>query len=427
MKLFCKLLLCCIISGLASTAALAAPTLTISSSGNGVFVLQGINLNSVGGINASIHYDTATLANPKVSQGGLSSGSLSAINTDTPGAITIGMVNAIGITGSGVLATISFDLPGSSPGVIQSLTAEVISHTLQKIPAQIQVINPSVTTSSPEIVAGTSGGSAPRTESGAQTATAPSTASLPSAVGTGSTPVLEGGNPVAPQGEPEATRPEQPAKVAQEPEMPAGVNPDPATAAPVETVPQAPERALAEKKAPAQVVVKSVLEKTRTFVGQKSPQTLTGIFTQHTMPGIRQEPAIALSDGTSKLRVSILLPSPGKNATNFFLKDAKLVSLKMESDSSWLIEVLPAKGVYSATLTMLQDDNETEIPLLVAPPLPGGTGIGRDNKLTEADFARFLTERGTDKAPRFDLNGDGKRDYIDDYIFTANYLIRNGT
>lgn len=426
MKLFCKLLFCCIISGLASTVALAAPTLTISSSGKGVFILQGADLQSVGGINATVRYDTTSLANPKVSQGGLSNGSLLAPNTNTPGVIHIGMLNTNGITGSGVLATISFDRPASSSGDIQSLTAEVINTSGVKIPFQVQVINPSGTPPTPETVAGPSGGTSPPTAPGTQSVAAPSASSQPVAVVTSQAPVLMGGSSVAPPGEPEAISPQPPTVVAQEPETSVGVTQATETAAPGETAPLAPERPLDENKAPTLVAYKSVLEKYRTFVGQKTSQALQTIFTQHTMPGIRQEPAIALSDGNSKLRLSITIQSSGKNAPNFFLKNAKLVSLKMARDSSWLIEVLPAKGVYSATLSMLQSGTETEIPLLVAPPLPSGTGVGRDGKQTEADFARFLTERGTDKAPRFDLNGDGKRDYIDDYIFTASYLLRKG-
>jgi hypothetical protein len=216
------------------------------------------------------------------------------------------------------------------------------------------------------------------------------------------------------------------AEGAQETAPPAGGTPARGASAPGDSAPQPQERAPAENRSPSHVASKSVLEQFRTFVGQKTPQALTGIFARHTMPGIRQEPTIALTDGTTTLRLSITVQSPGKNAPNFSLNDAKLVSLKMESDSSWLIEVLPTKGSCSATITMLQSGVVTEIPLLVAPPLPSGIGSGKGDKLTETAFVKFLSEPGRDKAPGLDLNGDGKHDYVDEYIFAANYLLRKG-
>ncbi len=61
-----------------------------------------------------------------------------------------------------------------------------------------------------------------------------------------------------------------------------------------------------------------------------------------------------------------------------------------------------------------------EIPLTVSPK--ARVDLIQTDKVSEADFALFLKERGAAGAPKFDLNGDGKRDYLDDYIFTANYL-----
>ena len=53
-----------------------------------------------------------------------------------------------------------------------------------------------------------------------------------------------------------------------------------------------------------------------------------------------------------------------------------------------------------------------------------GMELVRPRPVTEADFQLFLKERGTPSASRFDLNRDGRRDYLDDYIFTANYLVK---
>jgi hypothetical protein len=39
-----------------------------------------------------------------------------------------------------------------------------------------------------------------------------------------------------------------------------------------------------------------------------------------------------------------------------------------------------------------------------------------------ADFAQFLKD-GSEPKPKRDLNGDGRHDYQDDFIYTVNYLI----
>lgn len=413
--------------------AYAVPTFTISSSDNGIFVLQGTGLQVIGGAKIIIRYDTSTLTNPRVTQGGLASGAIFLPNTATQGIIRMGLVAMNGISGSGSVASIAFDRVGSSPGVIQKLDAEVIDLNGKPVAALVRVINPAELPPSSLTEAASAA---------AATASAASSASPGQSTASTGSPQLQpqtrtgtvGGLPIqqidgitAPPSGSDRTGETTPAE---QPDVATASLPVPARISTPTNLPlEAPEGKPVEKIQPAHVAYKSVLEQFRAVAGlKKSPQELTGIFTRHTMPGIRQEPAVALSDGTSKLRLSITLNSPATKAPNFSLKNATLISLRIEDDSSWLIEVLPAKGVCSATLTMLLSDRETEIPLLVSSPLPGGgiAGIGRDGKLNDADFARFLTDRGTDKAPRFDLNGDGKRDYIDDYIFTANYLIGEG-
>ena len=168
---------------------------------------------------------------------------------------------------------------------------------------------------------------------------------------------------------------------------------------------------------------KSVLEQFRSYQGPKTPQSLVAIFSQSAQQGIRQEPPVVLSDGSSKVTLVITLPSSGKDAPSFALADAQLVSLKMEGGSTWIVEALPSKGAYIATVRMLHDGVMTEIPLTVAPPLPEGAKNGKGGGLSEADFNLFLRGAGKAKAPLYDLNGDARRDYIDDYIFTANYIV----
>jgi hypothetical protein len=98
------------------------------------------------------------------------------------------------------------------------------------------------------------------------------------------------------------------------------------------------------------------------------------------------------------------------------------VSCKKLAESEWLVEARPDKGATRAAIIInLADGKTRETPLTISPKARVDLVI--PGKVTETDFALFLKERGTTSAPKFDLNGDGKRDYLDDYIFTANYLV----
>lgn len=408
-----------LISG--ASMALAAPLISISSSGNGVFTLQGSGFASVGGINLTIRYDTTTLANPRVAQGGLISGSMMMPNATIPGTIILGVIDTKGISGTGPLATITFDLPGSSPGVIQSLTiTEFIDHQGAKLASQTQINNPSGETKNTPAITPT------QTDSTASTS------------GGTATPVMVGGTVTMPtEGESakEKQREEVPPAAAtskKEPAVAAMAKKEPAVAAtagesePSGSSQQSKAGAPGEKSRKQSVSYRSVLEQFQTFSGVKTPKTLIAIFEQNVMEGIRQEPRVVLSDGDTTAKVFITpSSSEEKEAPNFALTEAKLVSLKMEEKNTWVIELLPAKGVYKANIRMLLGGEMTEIPVTVAPPISKEMEIGKQEVLTEADFIMFLKERGTDKAPRFDLDGNGKRDYIDDYIFTANYLVKS--
>ena len=43
------------------------------------------------------------------------------------------------------IATITFDMPGSTPGMIQSFTADVINASGTKIPSRVQIVTPGTT------------------------------------------------------------------------------------------------------------------------------------------------------------------------------------------------------------------------------------------------------------------------------------------
>jgi hypothetical protein len=185
-----------------------------------------------------------------------------------------------------------------------------------------------------------------------------------------------------------------------------------------------PQREIPVPKAPAEkkfVALRSVLQAFHDFTGDENPQALTALFESVTTPGVTQIPPVVLTDGKTPAKLSIQAPAVDKPVSSFYLKNAKLVSLNMDG-AAWVVEVLPDRDVYEASVTVQSNGTTTEIPITVAPPMgtDAGSAIGPDEK----EFTMFLKERGTEKAPMFDLNKDGKRDYIDDYIFTANFLVK---
>jgi len=167
---------------------------------------------------------------------------------------------------------------------------------------------------------------------------------------------------------------------------------------------------------------KSVLERFHDLTGERSPKVLTGLFEHEPLIGFKQEPPIILSDGKSTVKVFFIALSYGKDLPDVSLKGARLISLRKdpEKTNTWIAEIKPDGGANSATLTVLQEKVTMVFPLAVAskPKIR----VGRSGKVTETDFNKFLKERGSPSKPKYDLNGDGKRDHVDDYIFTANYL-----
>jgi hypothetical protein len=130
-------------------------------------------------------------------------------------------------------------------------------------------------------------------------------------------------------------------------------------------------------------------------------------------------PEVVLSNGAVPVSIAAVIPVQGNTAPNFAINGARLLSSDLVRKDEWLIVALPETGVMKATMIVLSNGAAREIPLTVAPPLPAETD------LSEKGFIAFLGVAGKDAPakPLLDLNGDGRRDYVDEYIFTANYLI----
>lgn len=165
----------------------------------------------------------------------------------------------------------------------------------------------------------------------------------------------------------------------------------------------------------------SPMQRFSTFKGARTLKNLEPLFDAASAraAGFVQIPAIAVSDGKSRFSIKLALASAGV-VPNFRLKGANLKSIRPLSDKVWELSVLPQKGKADVRLTILAGSGRAEVPLVVVPPLDAVAD--RDsNGLSEAGVNALLAKAGTGKTV-YDLNGDGKQDFLDDYILVAHYL-----
>jgi len=390
--------------------ALAA-TITVTPAGNGVFIINGSGMETVAGVDLAVSYDTTLLAAPTVSQGSLISGALLAVNTNKPGSIKIAAVSTRPFPASGQIVTISFatHTGTGSISVIPSMInakGSPVSGGGDAVTADSQPTNPSA---SPGFI--TSAGvpfSQPAANTKSSSAGTPGTAAqtssgVPSLPGTISMP-----------GDVQVKSDPKPAESAAA--TPPTAEPAPAPIQPSEPPAEStPPPAPAKTEAVTLSSIKGALENFSTFKGEKTPANCIALLDRQNSATIRQEPAFVLSDGTTALKITAVLKSVGDKSPNFALQGAKLISLAADSaSSSWTITALPHAGTFQASLTILTDREIIEFPLTVAPPVTTVTTV-------EADFSAFLKDSGT-TPPKHDLNSDARHDYLDDFIYTVNYL-----
>jgi hypothetical protein len=401
---------------LACAESFAAPTVTIAPSSNNVYALQGNDFSGASGIDVTIRYDAAALANPRVVLGGLTGGALMAVNSSTPGMVRLALVRVTAINGSGTIATVTFDRIKSTGADILSLTSSAISSSGSKIGITSQIVN-SVKTADTQTPPSVSG-STPDTRPDAPTAQAATTSSAPSSAPMGVVGlVVPLPGDAASVGKSETLPPDQAAADVVKPAGDADAPLETAKAVPPEKpVPPAPEP---EKK--KIMLYKSVLERFKEFNGNKTPEALIALFSPQKGQAI-QDPPIVLADGKTTVKVLLDINPAGEN-NNFLLDGVNLVSLINKDKNAWVAELLPDKKITGATISIPRNTQWDVMPLTVAPPMDVKIDPS-SSRLSEADFKLFLKERGTAKAPKFDLNNDGRRDYIDDFIFTANYLVQ---
>lgn len=84
-------------------------SVSVIPAGEGKYTIQGENMDSVAGIDATVTYDNSYLSSPSVDQGSLITSGLFAVNPNqAPNAFKIAVVSPKAFTGSGPIAHVTF-------------------------------------------------------------------------------------------------------------------------------------------------------------------------------------------------------------------------------------------------------------------------------------------------------------------------------
>lgn len=111
----------------------------------------------------------------------------------------------------------------------------------------------------------------------------------------------------------------------------------------------------------------SVLEKLRSFTGEKNRSTLTHLF-RSTDGAFAQDPPVLLSDGTARARVTVRAPTQGEQAPSFMVSGGACVDVRMKDNNVWELDIVPARGSSATSVTILSEKSMVEYPLVVSPP-----------------------------------------------------------
>jgi hypothetical protein len=388
---FRQLLILCFLL-LLPVPALAVVNINLNYAGNNSFLLSGKDLQDVARIEATLSYATSSLTNPRLVPNTYFPGAAVTMNEGTGGTVRLIVASGKPMNGQGPFAMLTFDPLGSSVGYITSFYGRAYGAN-----GASQIVNFSYTNPTPQLDPSDPDDWAmiKEREAKGQTFLGGGVAYLPpeAAAVTESDEKSDEANDAV-----TATEENTAEQTAESQENPSK-----------EKTPETPE-------APAQ----SVLERFRLFEGERTAKNLMALFGAAPDASFKQEPLILLADGKKNIRVTISKVVCSRTP-NFAFNSARFVSCKKLSKNEWLLEARPNKGALNAGISILTNGKLREIPLTVSPM--ARVDLIHPGKVSEADFTLFLKQRGTAKAPKFDLNGDGKRNYLDDYIFTANYLV----
>ncbi|BBA69778.1 hypothetical protein [Geobacter sulfurreducens] len=397
-----------------------AAGITIKAAGEGIYGIDVAALDDVAVVDLEVGYDALSFDAPRIERGTALPSDVSFItNTAIPGELRMILKRSRAITASGRIAVLRFQPIGETPGRLLSaharlITTKGVSHALP-----VGVVNalPKPSAGPDSITDKTSGGTG--SPSPLDTASGDTTPSPAASGGPGSRDMT---------GDRYAGRRGADATVAFADPAPGEAKPAATPAVPdmaSQPAEQAATRASADqaRAVPAQTIVYGrVLDRFRDARGEISAASLVALFTPSAGQKVTQQPQVAISDGRTVVTLRVELPRSFEGTPVFAVTSAKTLSWEQDGEGTWTVRVLPDADTLDAVFVTYFGESLIQYPLVVAPPADRMPGISPP--LDEAGFALFLKERAREGKPRFDLNGDGVRDYRDDYIFAANFVVR---
>ena len=114
--------------------------------------------------------------------------------------------------------------------------------------------------------------------------------------------------------------------------------------------------------------MESVLERFRSFTGERSRSTLGNLFRRKDA-AFTQDPAVLLSDGTAQVRVTVRISTQGELSPSFMVAGGQCVGVNMKNNNAWVLDIVPDRGSSATSITILSENSMVEYPLAVAPPL----------------------------------------------------------
>ena len=418
-----------------------------------VYAVKGYDFVDVGGVEAEIHYDPATLSNPRITQGPLLASTMFIPNAKfSASSVKITAMSLSAIKGSGDLATITFDLKTQTPGPaslavgrlkfvgvtankitpVDEATAAAIAKAKADADAQAAAdaqakadLEAKAATQEADRVAAEERAKAARLEKARaeaaaraaeeriRAAEARTTTYASAAAGTSVGTITLPADQIA-AAEAGKKTDYQPlvTDLRKDMTLPLGDTDSKQGSSGEKTAESAKEE---QKKS---VSYKSTVQLFKDFKGERNSKSLIPLFAEISPIDFKQEPPIAFSDGKTPLKITLVIKPTGSETPKFLFQGANVKQLSGtgEQTTTWTIDAIPKKDAVEAVLTVVDGQTAMDFPLTVVPridPL-----LTKAKALSEADFAAYLA-----KPPRFDLNKDGKFDAVDDFIYTANFIV----